>query len=71
MKAYLEKKPSYVSDIAWGHAQNFAEHSYSWLDVIAYYSFIGRPLLKILQKNRAWAFACGWDSKERTIRLNN
>jgi len=71
MKTYLERKPAYVSDVAWEQAQDFAENSYSWLDVIAYYSFIGRPLLKVLQKNRAWAFARGWDSKERTIRLSN
>jgi len=58
----------HVSDEAWEQAKVFAENSYSWLDIAAYYSFIGRPLLKVLEKSRAWAFARGWDSKERASR---
>ena len=67
-ETYLDRKPMHVSDEAWEQAKVFAEHSYSWLDIAAYYSFVGIPLLKVLQKNRAWAFSRGWDSKERSSR---
>lgn len=51
----------FVSDEAYALGREHAQNTYSWLDVILWYSLIGRPLVFLVMKTRAYSFARGVD----------